>query len=303
MKWFDKVKHTFSSASNKITAAVLDLVNKKHLDASAIQDLEEVLLKADLGVTMTHKIINKIKNIKFDKELDFSSVKNEISQLIASSFDVNLPRELQFKTGLNVILVCGVNGNGKTTTIGKLTNYYKSQKKKIVLAACDTFRAAATEQLEHWADINDCQLVKGDKIGADPASVAYKAFVIAQESKADLLLIDTAGRLNNNKNLMEELSKIKKVIAKLDESEPKYCFLVLDATTGQNAISQLRDFRDLIPDLNGLIVTKMDSTAKAGTIINIVEQFKIPVYFIGTGEKITDLENFDPVKFSHNLFS
>jgi fused signal recognition particle receptor len=301
MKWFEKVKNSFGSATTKINEVISDFVNKKHLSEESIEDLEESLLKADLGTKITQDVILKIKELKFDKKLEPSQIKDEIAAFIANSFDKNLPTEIKFKSGVNVVLVCGVNGNGKTTTVGKLAYYYKSQNKKVVLAACDTFRAAATEQLEYWAGLNKLDIVKGDKIGADPASVAYKAFIHAKEVNADLLIIDTAGRLNNNTNLMEELAKINKVIAKLDDSAPHYCLLVLDATTGQNAINQVKDFKNLI-DLNGLIVTKMDSTAKAGTIINMVQQFKTPVYFIGTGEKINDLEKFDTAKFAYNLF-
>jgi fused signal recognition particle receptor len=301
MKWFDKVKNSFSAATNKITSVVSDFINKKHLDDASLAELEELLLKADIGVAITTKVISKIKQLKFDKQLDPQKIKDEIAKFIADSFDKSLPTQIQLQDGITVILVCGVNGNGKTTTIGKMAHYYKQQNKKVVLAACDTFRAAATEQLEHWADTNQVTIVTGDKIGAEPASVAYKALMQAKELKADLLIIDTAGRLNNNKNLMEQLVKIKKVLAKIEPSAPHYCLLVLDATTGQNAVSQVSDFKNSMEDLNGLVVTKMDSTAKAGTVINIIEKFKIPVYFIGTGEKINDLENFDSAKFAYNL--
>jgi fused signal recognition particle receptor len=300
MKWFDEVKKRFSSTSSKITQAVSDLINKKHLDYSSLQDLEEALLKADLGVSITSKLIAKIKELKFDKKIDLETIKEEIAKVIAQdvSSDFN---QLKLADGITVVLVCGVNGNGKTTTIGKLAHYYKLQGCKIVLSACDTFRAAAQEQLKYWADKTNVSIIAAEKPGADPASVAYKALEYAKEIGADLLLIDTAGRLNNNKNLMEELAKIRKVIAKLDPSAPHYSLLVLDATTGQNALQQVKDFKN-ITDLNGIILTKMDGTAKAGAIINIIEQFKTPVYFIGTGEKIGDLEKFDAYKFAYNLF-
>jgi fused signal recognition particle receptor len=301
MKWIDKVKNTFASTANKITQAVSDIINKKALDQSAIVGLQEELLKADLGSKITTDIIAKIKQIKFEKDLDPQLVKQEIAQFIAQSFDDTLPKSIHFIDGVNVILVCGVNGNGKTTTIGKMAHYYKQQNKKVVLAACDTFRAAATEQLEHWANVCQIPIIKGEKVGADPASVAYKAFEAAKSINADILFIDTAGRLNNNKNLMDELAKIKKVLSKQDANAPHHCLLVLDATTGQNALNQVRDFKAIIPNLNGLVVTKMDSTAKAGTVLGIVKEFKVPVYFIGTGEKIEDLESFDPAKFAYNL--
>jgi fused signal recognition particle receptor len=300
MKWFDKVKNSFNAASSKINEVVSDLINKKRLDDESLQDLEEALLKADLGIKITTKLIAKIKELKFDKKLELNTIKEEIAKFIALDINSDLD-EIKLTNATTVVLVCGVNGNGKTTTIGKLAHYYKSCGKKVVLSACDTFRAAATEQLKYWADQTDSSIITAEKQGIDPASVAYKAFEHAKEIKADLLLIDTAGRLNNNKNLMEELAKIRKVIAKLDPSAPHYSLLVLDATTGQNALQQVKDFKN-ITALNGIIVTKMDSTAKAGTIINIIEQFKTPVYFIGTGEKISDLEKFDPYKFAYNLF-
>jgi fused signal recognition particle receptor len=301
MKWFDKVKKSFSGASSKITQAVSDLINKKHLDDDFVRDLEETLLKADLGVSITAKLIAKIKELKLAKKLELDAVRQEVAKLIAADINFDIC-ELQIQNEPTVILICGVNGNGKTTTIGKLAHYYKLQGLKVVLAACDTFRAAATEQLKHWADKIDVDIVMAQKHGADPASVAYNALERAKEIRADVLLIDTAGRLNNNKNLMEELAKIRKVTAKLDPNAPHYSLLVLDATTGQNTLHQVRDFKSIV-NLNGIILTKMDSVAKAGTIINIIQQFRTPVYFIGIGEKIDDLEKFDPYKFSYNLLT
>ena len=303
MSWFNKLKKSFTGAADKITQIVNNLVNCKKIDQQTLKDLEKTLLQADLGTALTAKIIAEIKKLSFDKNLEEKQVYSQISELIAGSFDPNLPKTLSLAPGLSVMLICGVNGNGKTTTIGKLANLYISQNKKVVMAACDTFRAAANEQLHHWANVTGSTFIKGDITGADPASVAYKAVKYAMDNNADVLLIDTAGRLNNNANLMQELAKIRKVVNKLDSTFPQHCLLVLDATTGQSALNQVRDFKALIPELDGLIITKMDSGAKAGIALNIVEQFNLPIYFIGTGEKISDLEPFDPKNFTHRLLS
>lgn len=300
MKWFDKVKNSFNAAAEKISSTLGDIINKKYLSEDDFQQLETALLQSDLGSSVTAQIIAQIKELKFDKQLTNQEIRTQIAGSIAQNFD-GLPSELELSGVLNVILVCGVNGNGKTTTIAKMANYYQQQGKTIVMAACDTFRAAASEQLAYWANTLSIDLIKGDKIGADPASVAYKALEHASNINADIVFIDTAGRLNNNTNLMQELAKIKKIISKHSPNQPAYTLLVLDATTGQNAINQTSDFKQVLPELNGLIVTKIDSMAKAGTLISIVSKFKLPIYFLGTGEKITDLEHFNAQKFAFNL--
>lgn len=299
MSWFDKIKSGFKSVNTKISDALSSIVRKQILDPKRLSEIQTLLLEADLGVKATKKIIDqlsKLKNIVPDM------VQEQIKSFIANSFDASLSSELTFRDGLNVIVMCGVNGNGKTTTIGKLAYYYGLKKQKVILAACDTFRAGATQQLEHWAKVNDINIVKGEKLPCDPGSVAYKAIEQAKNAKADLLIIDTAGRLNNNKNLMEELAKLKKIILKQCDAANVHFLMTIDATTGQNAITQMADFTKLIPEIQGFIVTKMDSSAKAGTIINIMNQFNLPVYFIGTGESIEDLETFSPAKFTDKLF-
>lgn len=295
MSWFDKVKSGFAQISNSLSG----IVRKQILDPKRLSEIQTLLLEADLGVKATKRIIDQISQIK---NIVPDMIQDQIKSLIVNSFDSTLSKELTFRDGLNVVVICGVNGNGKTTTIGKLAYYYGLKKQKVVLGACDTFRAGATEQLEYWAKINDVDIVKGEKLPCDPASVAYKAAQYAKDTKADLLIIDTAGRLHNNKNLMEELAKLKKTILKQCEASNVHFLMTIDATTGQNAIAQMSDFKKLIPEIQGLIVTKMDSTAKAGTIINIMDQFNTPVYFIGTGERIEDLETFSPAKFTDKLF-
>lgn len=299
MSWFDKVKSGFKSVNTKISDALSSIVRKQILDPKRLSEIQTLLLQADLGVKATKKIIDQISQIK---NIVPDMIQEQIKSLIVNSFDSTLSKELTFRDGLNVIVMCGVNGNGKTTTIGKLAYYYGLKKQKVVLGACDTFRAGATEQLEHWAKISDVDIIKGEKLPCDPASVAYKAMEHAKNVKADLLIIDTAGRLHNNKNLMEELAKLKKVILKQCEASNVHFLMTIDATTGQNAARQMEEFTKLIPEIQGFVVTKMDSSAKAGTIINIMDQFNIPVYFIGTGERIEDLETFSPAKFTDKLF-
>jgi len=299
MSWFDKIKSGFKSVNDKISDALSNIVHKQVLDPKKLSELKKLLLEADLGIKATKKIIDQISKLK---NIVPDMVQDQIKSFIANSFDASLSKELIFRDGLNVIVMCGVNGNGKTTTIGKLAYYYGLKKQKAVLGACDTFRAGATEQLEHWAKVNAIDIVKGEKLPCDPASVAYKAVEHAKNTKADLLIIDTAGRLHNNKNLMEELAKLKKVILKHCDEANVHFLMTIDATTGQNAVRQMEDFKKLIPEIQGFIVTKMDSSAKAGTIINIMDQFNIPVYFIGTGERIEDLETFSPAKFTDKLF-
>ncbi len=300
MSWFGKLKQALSKTSDSISSSIHDILNKKKLDDTDIDNLEEILLMADLGVEATKDIIDSIKNMKFDENISSNDVKEKLSHIISDSIEP-YQNDFTLKSGLNVVLVCGVNGNGKTTTIGKLAHFYMQQGKKVSIAACDTFRAAATEQVSYFAKKLGCKIVTAENSGSsDPASVAYIATKDAIESKDDILLIDTAGRLHNNKGLMEELAKITKVIGKLDQSAPHHTLLVLDATTGQNAFSQLSHFTE-ISKVTGLIVTKLDGTAKGGIIIGLCKQFKLPVYFIGLGEQIDDLKPFSPKEFSKAL--
>lgn len=299
MSWFDKLKGALGKTSTKISSGISDILHKRKLDAASLKELEEILLTSDLGVLATSDIISKISQLKFDKEISFEETKNELAQVIASNIE---PHQRSFDLrddALNVILVCGVNGNGKTTTIGKLAHLYKSQGKKVTIAACDTFRAAAVEQLETWGQRAGCEVVTGAP-SSDPASVAYAAVERSLGNGTDILFIDTAGRLHSHKNLMEELAKIIKVIKKLDDSAPHHTLLVVDATTGQNAYNQVQHFGD-IAGLTGLVVTKLDGTAKAGVVVGLSSKFKIPVHFIGVGEGIEDLKPFDSGDFARAL--
>jgi fused signal recognition particle receptor len=208
-------------------------------------------------------------------------------------------RKFQLNNGLNIILVCGVNGNGKSTSIGKLASFYTQEGKKVGIAACDTFRAAATDQIAKWAERAGAILFTGEE-NSDPASVAYRAVTESYDRNLDILFIDTAGRLHNQKNLMDELAKIVRVIQKVDQSAPHHILLVIDATTGQNAFIQTEEFKRLVP-VSGLVVTKLDGTAKAGVIIGISEKNSLPVYFIGVGEGVDDLKPFSSIDFARAL--
>ncbi len=290
MSFFSKLKKSFES----ITALIIG----SNLNKELIEQIEDTLITGDLGISVTNKIIQMIKDAAKDKKLTSEeSVKKELSNIIE---DILLNNHKEFKLiGVKpeVILLCGVNGSGKTTIAGKLAAYFKDQNLKVTLGACDTFRAAAVEQLEVWSKRSGSTLVAGIH-NQDPASVAYEALAKCLENRDDILLLDSAGRLNNKTNLMQELEKIIRVVEKNYTISHK--ILVLDATVGQNAINQVTEFLKFV-SLTGLIVNKLDGTAKAGTIINISENFNLPIYFIGVGENIEDIEIFDPKKFSHSL--
>lgn len=296
--WFNKLKDALSNTSSKISSSINDILHKKKLEQSDLDSLEEILITGDLGIDTTSEIIDTIRKLKFDSDIAVDKIKSEVSGIIAGSIEpYQKPFALNHK--LNVILVCGVNGNGKTTTIGKLAHFYVTQGKKVTIAACDTFRAAAVQQLAQWGERSKCRVITG-RVGSDPASVAYTAIEASTKDGDDVLFIDTAGRLHNNKNLMEELAKIIKVIKKIDDNAPHHTLLVLDATTGQNAFSQVKHFGE-IAKLTGLVVTKLDGTAKGGIVIGLCKKFQLPIHFIGVGEQIDDLKPFDAKEFTDAL--
>ena len=301
MSWFGKLKSALSKTSNKITSGITEILTKKSLDKDTLLELEELLIMADLGVNTAQKMTTELSKSKFAKEAPIEEVKNALAKIIE---DILKPvtGKLEFtKNKPNIVLICGVNGNGKTTTIGKIAYRYTKQKKKVIVAACDTFRAAAQEQLKIWATRSNAELVEGVQ-NADPASVAYKAIEKAVQDKVDLILIDTAGRLSNKKPLMDELGKINGVINKILPDTKQDVILVLDATSGQNAIQQVKEFKEIV-NITGIIITKLDGSAKAGIIVAIAEQFKIPILAIGIGEKIEDLDSFDAHDFAKNLLN
>lgn len=293
---FSKLKQTLINTSTKISAGIDQIFLKKKLDNQTLNELEELLISADIGSLVASQLVASLKSIKLDKEVTSDAIKSTLASLINNILKESEEQLSLLDNKLNVILVCGVNGNGKTTTIGKLAHYYKNCGKKVAIAACDTFRAASVEQLESWAKKSEALLISGDK-SADPASVAYRAMIDSIKNNIDILLIDTAGRLHNQKNLMDELSKIIKVIKKIEDSAPHHSILVIDATTGQNAYNQVEQFKSCA-NISSLIVTKLDGTAKAGVVVGIAKKFHLPIHFIGLGEKIDDLKPFNSEIFA-----
>ena len=296
MGFFDKLKQGLNKTKISFEEKMNNVFsNFRKVDEELLEELEEMLIMSDVGVETSLKIIDNLRTrIKREKIEDEEGVKKALREEIKKIFD-DVQENNEEKSKPSVILVVGVNGVGKTTSIGKIANRLRQDGKKVVIAAADTFRAAAVEQLEIWADRANCDIVKR-KEGSDPASVVYDAIKVTKEKNADILICDTAGRLHNKKYLMDELEKIKKVIDKELPDSSKEVLMVLDATTGQNAISQVKAFKETV-DINGIILTKLDGTAKGGAIIGIVSENNIPVKFIGVGEQIDDMEKFNSEDF------
>ena len=296
MGFFDKLKQGLSKTKSSFEEKMNNVFsNFRKVDEDLLEELEEALILSDVGVETSTEIISNLRNrIKKEKIEDAENVKQALREEIKNIFD-SLDNSLHLDTKPAVILVVGVNGVGKTTSIGKMANRLKQDGKKVVVAAADTFRAAAVEQLEIWANRAGCDIVKKDE-GVDPASVVFDAIKITKEKNADVLICDTAGRLHNKKYLMDELIKIKKVIDKELPDASKEILMVLDATTGQNAISQVKAFKETV-DITGLVLTKLDGTAKGGVVIGIANENKMPVKFIGIGEQIDDMEIFNSDDF------
>ena len=296
----EKIQKTSSSKKtgifSKIIKTVEKVTKKRKLDDKMLNEIEDLLISSDIGVSTASLIVEKIKKENFSKELDIQQLKQLISDEIYEIMDVS-DSFLKIKEDqLNIWLFVGVNGSGKTTTIGKIAKQEKDNGKKVILAAADTFRAAAVDQLSIWSKRVGIEMVKGEE-KSDPASVVYKAIEEAKKSDYDLLLIDTAGRLQNKTDLMQELEKIIRVIKKQDPSAPHNCLIVLDATSGQNVNSQVEVFLQSA-GLTGIIMTKLDGTARGGVLVAVTKKFNLPIYRIGLGEKIEDLETFDPKLFS-----
>ncbi len=296
MGFFDKLKQGLSKTKQSFNDKVNNVFSTfRKVDEELLEELEEALIMSDVGVETSTKIINNLRDkIKKQNIKEAEEVKQALREEIQEIFD-SIDSSLHLETTPSVILVVGVNGVGKTTSIGKIANRLKQDGKKVIIAAADTFRAAAVEQLEIWADRAGCQIVKKDE-GADPASVVYDAIDIAKKENADVLICDTAGRLHNKKYLMDELEKIKRVINKELPESSKEVLLVIDATTGQNAILQVQAFKETV-DITGLILTKLDGTAKGGVVIGITNENQMPVKFIGVGEQIDDMEVFNSKDF------
>jgi len=295
---FDKFKIGFKKTASAFTSGLKDIIAKKEIDDKLLDQIEEYLIQSDVGLTVAAEIKQIISQEKIDPKND---VMNEVS-LILKDYITTLMSPLENedffnkKEKLNVVLVSGVNGVGKTTTIGKIGKILKSNGSKVMFSACDTFRAAAIEQLENWANKIDVQITKSTQ-GSDPASVAYKAIDEAIKDNFNHVLIDTAGRLQNKKNLMDEYKKIANVTRKIDPDAPHDVILVLDATSGQNVINQVEEFNKIIP-ITGLVMTKLDGTAKGGILLALAKRYKLPIIALGLGEKEDDLQIFNAEKFA-----
>ena len=295
---FDKFKSGFKKSASAFTSGLRDIVIKKEIDDKTLDKIEEYLIQSDVGVVAASEIKEIISDSKIDPKKDIAE---EISTIL-KEYIVSLMKPLennsffQKKEKINATLVSGVNGVGKTTTIGKISKILKANGNKVMLAASDTFRAAAIEQLENWANKVEVEITKSSQ-GADPASVAYKAIEDAIANNFTQVLIDTAGRLQNKKNLMEEYKKIANVTKKIDPEAPHDVILVLDATSGQNVINQVEEFNKIIP-ITGLIMTKLDGTAKGGILLAVAKKYKLPIIALGLGEKEDDLQIFESEKFA-----
>ena len=295
---FEKFKSGFKKSASALTSGLREIVVKKEIDDKTLDKIEEYLIKSDVGVKASSEIKVIISNSKIDPK---KNITQEINSILVN-YIVSIMKPLensQFfkkKETVNAILIAGVNGVGKTTTIGKISKILKSNGNKVMLAASDTFRAAAIEQLENWAMKVNVEITKSSQ-GSDPASVAYKAIEQAIKDNFNQILIDTAGRLQNKKNLMEEYKKIANVTKKIDPNAPHDVILILDATSGQNVINQVEEFNKIIP-ITGLIMTKLDGTAKGGILLAVAKKYKLPIIALGLGEKEDDLQVFKAEKFA-----
>lgn len=297
MGFFSKLKEGLKKTKDNIGKKIFAAFSGRALDDDFYDELEEAMLTADMGVTATEQILDEFKDEVYrEKITDTEKAKNLLKRIMVDSISYDIP---DYDYPL-VILLAGVNGVGKTTAIGKLANYFKSIGKSVVVAAADTFRAAASDQLEVWADRANVRIIK-HKEGSDPASVVFDAISSAKARGDDVILVDTAGRLHNKKNLMDELKKIHKVIIRELPNADYRSYIVLDATTGQNALSQVEIFSEAI-DIDGIILTKLDGTAKGGVVMAISAEQEIPVVFVGVGEKIDDLLPFDSEEFVDAIF-
>jgi fused signal recognition particle receptor len=297
--WAKKLKEGLKKTSTKLTSGISDILTKKKLDEDTLLELEELLIVSDIGVETSAQIIKELAKNRFNKEITQDEVKEALAEIVEKILEKHT-RVLEFNQNKpHIVLLCGVNGNGKTTTAGKIAAQEIKKGKKVMLGSCDTFRAAAHDQLSIWGERSGATVI-GSEPGSDPASVAFKATEDSIKNKVDLLMLDTAGRVSNKKPLMDQLAKIDRVIKKLCPEAPHDTILVLDATSGQNATKQVEDFKQIV-NLTGIIITKLDGSAKAGVVISIAQKFNIPIVAIGVGEQIDDLNAFSPKEFARNL--
>ncbi|MCF3628423.1 signal recognition particle-docking protein FtsY [Thalassospiraceae bacterium LMO-SO8] len=298
--WLSRLRSGLSKSADRVGGAITDVFTKRKLDQAALDELEEILIRGDLGVATAARLTTALAKGRFDKEVTDGEVREALADEIAVLLaPVAQPLAIDGGPKPFVLLVCGVNGSGKTTTIGKLAAQFKAQGKSVLLAAGDTFRAAAIEQLQVWGERTGCPVVARAQ-GADPAGLAFDAVRDAREQGHDIVIIDTAGRLQNKKDLMAELEKVVRVIKKQDETAPHACLLVMDATIGQNAHAQVEAFKDAV-EVTGLVMTKLDGSAKGGVVVALAEKFGLPVHAVGVGEGIDDLKPFEARAFARSL--
>ena len=301
-RWLSRLRNGLGKSSNRLVDGISSIFSDRPIDAEALEELEDLLISADLGVDTAKKLIEKISKRRFSADINTSEIRKALANDIVEILGpVARPLDQMTKPskGPQVILLVGTNGTGKTTTIGKLAKRFKEENKSVVLAAGDTFRAAAVDQLKLWGERTDAAVIS-QNTGSDPAAVAYEALEYAIANNKDVLLIDTAGRLHNKENLMSELEKVVRVLRKIDEEVPQEIILILDATTGQNAHIQVETFKKLI-NISGLIVTKLDGSARGGVIVALADRFSLPIFAIGVGEEADDLRPFTAQNFADSL--
>lgn len=298
--WLSRLKSGLTRSSEKLSEGITDIFTKHKLNEDTLEKLEELLIAADLGPATAAKLAADFSRSRFTKDVSGAEVKAALAEQVAAILQpYAMPLKIDLDKKPFVVLVVGVNGTGKTTTIGKLAQHFHKQDLKIMLAAGDTFRAAAISQLKIWGERTNAQVISGEQ-NADAAALAYQALEKARAEKVDLLLIDTAGRLHNKADLMQELAKLVRVLKKIDPSAPHATLLVLDATTGQNAHAQVETFRDLT-QVTGLVVTKLDGSAKGGVLVALADRFKLPIHAIGVGEGADDFQPFSAEDFAKSL--
>ena len=300
MGFLKNLKEGLFKSSSNISEGVSNIFLKSKPNEKILEEIEDFMIQCDFGIDVASKFKLILANKKFsEEELKKENFYNIFSEEVTKILHPLEKKIVNTGPDFKTIIVCGVNGTGKTTTIGKLSKLFKNHNKKVVIGAADTFRAAAIDQLKVWCDKNNTEMIRSE-VGADPASVAFKTLEYAKNNNKDLCIIDTAGRLQNKKNLMEEFAKIVRVLKKIDPDAPQETWIVLDATTGQNAITQIEEFQKITP-LTGIVMTKLDGTAKGGILVAIADRFKIPIVAIGVGEKEEDLNQFIASEYSQAL--
>ena len=298
---FKSVKNAFDKTKTSISEKLNVIFSNRNIEAEDLEEIENILLQSDFGIDFTENLVGQLKKkIKSGEQIDISSLKNTIQDVFISEYNLAFKETVVGITKPHFIVLLGINGSGKTTTIAKLANYYSKQDKRVIIGSCDTFRAAANEQLSIWASRTNVKII--EDFSKDPAAVAYETGKLALEGNFDVVLIDTAGRLHTNKNLLDELRKILNVIEKIGQSCSLDVFLVVDGNSGQNAKTQLVEFSKVVA-ITGLIITKLDGTAKGGSVLQLCLMNKVPVKFIGIGEHMEDFAVFDPKEYITSIIS